>query len=85
MKTLMINAMVLIVAGSDTSATLLSGLIYLLLKNPGCLQKITNEIRSAFKAEDEINFSSVQNLPYSTFPPEHLFVPVRLWSRLAQI
>lgn len=78
MKTLMINAMVLIVAGSDTSATLLSGLIYLLLKNPHCLQKITHEIRSAFKAEDEINFSSVQNLPYSTFPPEHLSVPVKL-------
>lgn len=73
MKTLMINAMVLIVAGSDTSATLLSGLIYLLLKNPECLQKITHEIRSAFKAEDEITFSSVQNLPYSAFPPEHTF------------
>lgn len=70
MKTLMINAMVLIVAGSDTSATLLSGLIYLLLKNPGCLQKITHEIRSTFKSEDEISFSSVQNLPYSAFPPE---------------
>lgn len=65
MRTLMINAMVLIVAGSDTSATLLSGLLYLLLKNPTCLQKITHEIRSAFKSEDEITFSSVQNLPYS--------------------
>lgn len=66
MKTLMINAMVLIVAGSDTSATLLSGLLYLLLKNPGRLQKITHEIRSAFSSEDEISFSSVQSLPYST-------------------
>ncbi|KAL1875160.1 hypothetical protein Daus18300_003228 [Diaporthe australafricana] len=64
MKTLMINSMVLIVAGSDTAATLLSGLIYLLLKNPGCLQKITHEVRSAFKSEDEISFSAVQNLPY---------------------
>ncbi|POS74665.1 benzoate 4-monooxygenase cytochrome P450 [Diaporthe helianthi] len=64
MKTLMINSMVLIVAGSDTAATLLSGLIYLLLKNPGCFEKITHEIRSAFKSEDEINFSSVQSLPY---------------------
>lgn len=67
MKTLMINAMVLIVAGSDTSATLLSGLIYLLLKKPGCLEKITHEVRSAFKSEDEISFSSVQRLPYSMF------------------
>lgn len=63
----MINSMVLIVAGSDTAATLLSGLFYLLLRNPGCLQKITHEIRSAFNAEDEINFLSVQNLPYSMF------------------
>ena len=67
MKTLMINAMVLIVAGSDTAATLLSGLLYLLLKNPGCLQKITDEVRSAFKSEGDISFSSVQNLPYSMF------------------
>lgn len=67
MKTLMINSMVLIVAGSDTAATLLSGLLYLLLKNPECLQKITSEVRSAFKSEDEICFSSVQNLPYSMF------------------
>ncbi|KAG6361272.1 hypothetical protein INS49_009497 [Diaporthe citri] len=64
MRTLMINAMILIIAGSDTSATLLSGLIYLLLKNPGCLLKITHEVRSAFKSEDEISFSSVQSLPY---------------------
>lgn len=70
MKTLMINAMVLIVAGSDTSATLLSGLVYLLLKNPVCLQKITHEVRSAFESEDEINFASVQGLPYSTFYPK---------------
>lgn len=67
MKTLMINSMVLIVAGSDTAATLLSGLLYLLLKNPECLQKITYEVRSAFKSEDEICFSSVQSLPYSMF------------------
>ncbi|KAG8170285.1 hypothetical protein KVR01_001030 [Diaporthe batatas] len=64
MKTLMINSMVLIVAGSDTAATLLSGLLYLLLRNPGCLGKITHEIRSAFNSEDEISFSSVQYLPY---------------------
>lgn len=67
MKTLMVNSMVLIVAGSDTAATLLSGLIYLLLKNPGCLHKITHEVRSTFSSEDEICFSSVQNLPYSMF------------------
>lgn len=82
MKTLMINAMVLIVAGSDTSATLLSGLIYLLLKNPGCLQKITHEVRSAFKSEDEISFSSVQSLPYSMFY-QALYIP-KTCPRLAQ-
>jgi cytochrome P450 len=65
MKTLMINCMVLIVAGSDTAATLLSGLVYLLLRNPDCLRRITREVRTAFASEDDITFSSVQNLPYS--------------------
>lgn len=80
MKTLMINAMVLIVAGSDTSATLLSGLVYLLLKNPVCLQKITHEVRSVFESEDEINFGSVQGLPYSTFYQVFHIYP-KTWSR----
>lgn len=58
------NAVILVIAGSETTATLLSGATYLLLSNPECLKKVTQEVRSAFETEDDITFSSVQNLPY---------------------
>jgi hypothetical protein len=54
------NAAVLTLAGSETTATLLSGLTYHLLKNPEALRKLTAEIRSAFATEDEIDFKSVK-------------------------
>ncbi|KAI3398516.1 hypothetical protein diail_9040 [Diaporthe ilicicola] len=58
------NAGLLVVAGSETTATLLTGATYLLLSNPQCLHKVTEEVRSAFQSEHEITFSSVQQLPY---------------------
>lgn len=54
----------LIVAGSETTATLLSGVTYLLATNPDALQKLTEEIRTAFKTEEEIDVASVSSLPY---------------------
>lgn len=54
-----------IIAGSETTATLLTGAVFLLLKNPKALQKLKDEIRSAFQSEDQITFSSVEHLPYS--------------------
>lgn len=54
-----------IVAGSETTATLLTGTLYLLLKNPVHLERVKDEVRSRFQSEDEITFSSVENLPYS--------------------
>ncbi|ROV96976.1 hypothetical protein VSDG_04123 [Cytospora chrysosperma] len=58
------NAAILVIAGSETTATLLSGVTYLLLSNPECLRKATQEVRSTFEAEEEINFSSVHQLTY---------------------
>ena len=58
------NAALLVIAGSETTATLLSGTTYFLLKNPDKLAKLTRELRSAFKSDDEINFQNVSNLPY---------------------
>lgn len=62
------NAGLLVIAGSETTATLLSGVTYLLLRNPRCLRRVTEEVRSAFESEHDITFASVQNLPYSMFP-----------------
>lgn len=60
------NSSTLIVAGSETSATSLAGLTFLLLKNPDKMQKLVQEIRSTFQSDDEITISSVPNLPYLT-------------------
>ena len=54
----------LMVAGSETTATLLSGVTYQLLKNPDVLQKLVAEIRSAFAHSHEITMVSVNNLKY---------------------
>ncbi|KAH7413772.1 cytochrome P450 monooxygenase-like protein [Phaeosphaeria sp. MPI-PUGE-AT-0046c] len=52
----------LILAGSETSATLLSGAIYYLLKNPSWLKKLEHELRTAFANETEITFASTAQL-----------------------
>ncbi|GME23362.1 putative cytochrome p450 monooxygenase protein [Neofusicoccum parvum] len=64
MEKLQANAGALIIAGSETTATLLSGVTYLLLKNPAALEKLTEEVRSTFKSEDEISINSVGHLKY---------------------
>lgn len=58
------NANIMLVAGSETTATLLSGCTYLLLKNPDHLAKLQQEIRSTFKEGSEVTIQSVTNLPY---------------------
>lgn len=59
------NANILILAGSETTATLLSGATYWLLKTPEALQKATDEVRTQFEKEEDISFISTANkLPY---------------------
>ncbi|KAH8881014.1 putative cytochrome P450 monooxygenase [Thozetella sp. PMI_491] len=58
------NASLLVIAGSETTATLLSGVTYLLLRNPDCLRKATEEVRSTFELDSEISLTSVSRLAY---------------------
>jgi cytochrome P450 len=58
------NASILVIGGSETSATLLAGVTYLLLMNPETLAKLTNEVRTRFKTEREINIYAVGQLTY---------------------
>ncbi|KAK1960907.1 cytochrome P450 [Colletotrichum sublineola] len=58
------NSGVLIVAGSETTATALSGATYFLTANPDTLARLSNEIRSSFTSEDEINLLSTAKLDY---------------------
>ncbi|TID07341.1 Isotrichodermin C-15 hydroxylase [Colletotrichum higginsianum] len=58
------NSQILIVAGSETTSTLLSGLTYLLLQNPRVLAKLTTEIRTTFAHPSEITFTGVNTCKY---------------------
>ncbi|KAG4443210.1 hypothetical protein IFR05_001352 [Cadophora sp. M221] len=58
------NASLFILAGSETSATLLSGLTYLLLTNPDSLEKVRAEIDNAFNNTSEMTFVKEAQLPY---------------------
>ncbi|KAF6229935.1 hypothetical protein HO133_004272 [Letharia lupina] len=61
---MMVTFEVLMVAGSETTATLLSGVTFQLLKNPDVLHKLVAEIRSTFAHSHEITMVSVNNLKY---------------------
>jgi len=54
----------LIIAGSETTATLLSGVTYHLLRNPNALKALQGEVRNAFSTEEEINVKNVAGLKY---------------------
>ncbi|KAI1819749.1 cytochrome P450 [Xylaria intraflava] len=59
------NSGLLMVAGSETSASLLSGLTYWLLKTPDALRRVTREVREAFGSEEEMTFVETRaRLPY---------------------
>jgi cytochrome P450 len=55
---------VLMIAGSETTATLLAGCTYLLQKHPRVRQKLHAEIRSTFLDDKEITMLSVSHLTY---------------------
>lgn len=66
MDELVENGSLLIVAGSETSATLLTGALYLLTANPGVMEKLKNEVRGLFETEGDITLTTVNKLSYLT-------------------
>ncbi len=58
------NASTFMIAGTETTATALSGTTYHLLQNPKCLQKLTAEIREAFPNFESITFEGLARLKY---------------------
>ncbi|CAI7657824.1 unnamed protein product [Penicillium viridicatum] len=61
---LIANAEILIIGGSETTASLLSGVTYLLLTNPTAHQKLKEEVRNVFQSQGDIDLISVTKLPY---------------------
>lgn len=55
---------VLVVAGSETTATALSGIMGNLLQNPRTMKKLTDEIRHSFRHASEICAERVTSLTY---------------------
>ena len=57
---------IVIVAGSETTATVLSGITNYLTQNRSVLERLVSEVRSAFEDEKDITFATSRELPYLT-------------------
>ncbi|OQE39382.1 hypothetical protein PENCOP_c007G07340 [Penicillium coprophilum] len=64
MQELMGEAILLLVAGSDTTSTALTVIIWHLLANPKTMQTLTAEIRDNFDSAEAIKYQALQGLPY---------------------
>ncbi|OHF03244.1 RadP cytochrome P450 epoxidase [Colletotrichum orchidophilum] len=60
------NAAMFMVAGTETSGTVLSGTTYYLLRNPRVYEILTSEIRSAFVRTEDICVDGLVRLEYLT-------------------
>jgi cytochrome P450 len=58
------SADTIFLGGSETTATLLSGITYFLLRHPRVYKQVVNEIRTKFTSEDQIDLASVNTLDY---------------------
>jgi hypothetical protein len=52
------------VAGSDTTSTALTVIIWHLLANPETMQKLTSEVCGTYGSVEDIKYQSPQSLPY---------------------
>lgn len=57
---------ILVTAGSETTATALTGTLHYLLRNPKKFQKLKDEIRGAIKHNTDINIQNTAGLTYLT-------------------
>jgi cytochrome P450 len=53
-----------LLGGSETTSTLLSGITYYLVQHPKTLEKLVQEIRSKFTSEDQIDLPGVNSRNY---------------------
>ncbi|KAK4547942.1 hypothetical protein LTR36_010661 [Oleoguttula mirabilis] len=63
-KEIEVNCLLILTAGSETTATTLSATTYLLLKDPQVYQKLKDEVRGLWKTYGEITLEAVNNAPY---------------------
>ncbi|KAM0709203.1 hypothetical protein Q7P35_003240 [Cladosporium inversicolor] len=63
------NADLLMTAGTETTATMLSDLTFNLLTNPGAMSRLTREIRGTFESGSDINADALARLPVGVSVP----------------
>lgn len=87
------NGILLVVAGSETTATLLTGTTYFLCKNLDKLRKVQQEVRTMFKEDRDITPKSVNELGYMIavlsesmriYPPASFGIPRSIASKGGQ-
>lgn len=59
-----LNMSVFVFAGSETTSTTMAAVFFNLLKTPAAMSRVTEEVRSAFAHEREIDVASVSKLEY---------------------
>ncbi|KAK1505284.1 hypothetical protein CABS01_00752 [Colletotrichum abscissum] len=78
------EAIVMFVAGSDTTSTALLTILWHLLAHKDAYDKVALEVRSTVTTRDELNYHKIQHLPYlravieeglRIFPPNAGFIP----------
>ncbi|CRG82767.1 hypothetical protein PISL3812_00113 [Talaromyces islandicus] len=60
------SADILISAGSETTATALTGILQYLLRTPATMSRLQDEIRGAIRTADALTLDNVNRLPYLT-------------------
>ncbi|CAI6237285.1 unnamed protein product [Periconia digitata] len=82
-----VNAFSLSIAGSESTATALSGAVFLMLTYPSVYQRLIHEVRSAHIGEEEITLASTHKLEYldavitetlRLYPPVAITLPRRV-------
>ncbi|KAK8198485.1 hypothetical protein M8818_006350 [Zalaria obscura] len=58
------NAVLMLTAGTETTATAMAAATFLLLKNPETMDKLKKEIRGRFQKHEDINVDAVSQLEY---------------------
>lgn len=61
---IILNSALFIVAGSETTASLLSGLALWLMRTPHAYEKLTTEVRTSFASLEDMKFEDLAKLPY---------------------
>jgi cytochrome P450 len=64
LKEIELNMSILVFAGSETTASALSGIIRMLLQNRAKMTLLNGELRAFFKEQSDITISSVGRLAY---------------------